>query len=399
MPLTSLLPVTPLLVEEASTFEEVRALTPEWEALASQMQPALPFHHPWWQMRWFEVFAQDRMAIRDSLRVYSLRRTSGALVAVAPMMITERPSRGPLRVRVLQFLGADPNITELRGVLCAPSDERDVYRTLLGELRRTSESWDQVRWNGLRQGGEGEALVLAESGTEAGVTTPDYLLDLPGSWEEFRAGLSRNIKESLRKCANAPKRDQLAFELRVVTEPQEVIGSLDHFFALHAARSEATMSVHHNDAFHGADARQFFRAVALAQCAAGAFRVYEVRCAGKVIASRVAFVLGEAMYLYYSGYDPAYAKYSVMTTCTAFALRHAIEGGLQTVNLSSGNDVSKTRWSPREVLFREAVWTSPTPRGQLARRANSLFEMARGNNSLRGSALGRLFSLGARRNE
>jgi hypothetical protein len=41
-----------------------------------------------------------------------------------------------------------------------------------------------------------------------------------------------------------------------------------------------------------------------------------------------------------------------MTTTTAEAIQYAIRHGLKTVNLSSGNDVSKTRWGPREVSYR-----------------------------------------------
>jgi len=40
-------------------------------------------------------------------------------------------------------------------------------------------------------------------------------------------------------------------------------------------------------------------------------------------------------------------KYSVMTTTVAEAIKYAIANGLNTVNLSPGADVSKTRWGPR----------------------------------------------------
>ncbi len=397
--MTGMLPAAPLLLEVVRERDELRALAPEWEALADSLPLRLPFHSPSWHLRWFDSFAQSRQAVRDSLEVRVLRRTSGELLAVAPMMLTERPSVGPLRIRMLQFTGADPNLTEVRGVICRPADERDVFRTLLGALRRESDRWDLLQWSGLRAGGEGEALVLAERGAEPGLERPDYLLALPASWDAFRGGLSRNIKESLRKCQNAPRRDGVELRGEVIAGAPGLEPALERLYAMHAARAQVETGVHHGDVFSQTAARRFFTGLARELAAKGAFRVYQLRHGDKVVAARAAFLLGDTSYLYYSGYDLDYSRYSVMTSCVAFAIRHAIESGLATVNLSTGNDVSKTRWGPRELIFREALWVSPGAHGGLARRAHRLLETARTSQALHASPLGRLLALGARRND
>ena len=53
-------------------------------------------------------------------------------------------------------------------------------------------------------------------------------------------------------------------------------------------------------------------------------------------------------------------------TTVAEALKFAIEHGFHQVNLSTGNDVSKTRWGPQEVVYREALQISPSWRGRLS---------------------------------
>jgi CelD/BcsL family acetyltransferase involved in cellulose biosynthesis len=78
-------------------------------------------------------------------------------------------------------------------------------------------------------------------------------------------------------------------------------------------------------------------------------------------------VIGGSLYLYYSGYDQAFAQYSVMTTTVAEAIKYAIAQGMKAVNLSTGNDVSKARWNPVEVAMRQALLVSPSRRGELAR--------------------------------
>lgn len=52
------------------------------------------------------------------------------------MVLTRRPGVGSLAVRVLQFVGADPNMTELRGLVCRAEDEPAVLRALQRYLLR-----------------------------------------------------------------------------------------------------------------------------------------------------------------------------------------------------------------------------------------------------------------------
>ena len=56
--------------------------------------------------------------------------------------------------------------------------------------------------------------------------------------------------------------------------------------------------------------------------------------------------------MYFSGYDLAWGRFSVMTTLVAEAIKWAIAERLRIFNLSTGNDVSKTRWRPLTVEFR-----------------------------------------------
>jgi hypothetical protein len=56
-----------------------------------------------------------------------------------------------------------------------------------------------------------------------------------------------------------------------------------------------------------------------------------------------------------------------MTTTVAEAIQYAILHGMKSVNLSTGNDVSKTRWNPVEVVTRQALLVSPCWRAELAR--------------------------------
>jgi CelD/BcsL family acetyltransferase involved in cellulose biosynthesis len=159
------------------------------------------------------------------------------------------------------------------------------------------------------------------------------------------------------------------------------------FLRLHAARARLEGTVHHNDVFADAACRAFLSDACERLAARGALRIFRLMLGGEVIATRLGFVLGGSLYLYYSGFDPAYARYGVATTTVAEAMKHAIEERLASVNLSTGKDPSKLRWRPQEVAFREALLVSSTAFGQVKYGAFSAAGRAMGE-----SFVGRLLS-------
>jgi CelD/BcsL family acetyltransferase involved in cellulose biosynthesis len=103
-------------------------------------------------------------------------------------------------------------------------------------------------------------------------------------------------------------------------------------------------------------------------------RLFELAVGNDVVASRLVFVLGSELYLYFGGYDPTWRKYSIMTVLLTEMIKWAITNGVRRFNLSAGNDQSKLRWKPNELVFRDAVQISPTLRGRIARRAFMAYE-------------------------
>ena len=95
-------------------------------------------------------------------------------------------------------------------------------------------------------------------------------------------------------------------------------------------------------------------------------RLFALRIGSQIVAMRLAFVIGDNLYLYYSGFDPQWGSYSVMTTSVAEAIKYAIAQGLKTVSLSTTNEGSKSRWSPREVRYGAACEANHRLRSRLA---------------------------------
>lgn len=344
-----------------------QALQPEWDQLERTTFPRLPFSSARWTALWLRHFAQDRALLRDELLLLAVRDEAGLLRGLAPMVLTHWPSMGPLRARTLRMIGADPNITELSNPICAPEDGPAVLEALLGWLEVNAHAWDLLYLNGLRE--NSTPVLQRRRGVHWGRESPCFVLRLPASWEALRAQLGRNLKESLRKCYNSLKREGHDFTLRVRTLPEEMDQAIDHFFRLHSARSCLTGTVGHKDVFAMGCSRDFLRDCMRVAAEAGEARIFQLEIHGQVVATRLAFALGDQLYLYFSGFDPAWKQYSVMTTTVAEAIRWAIDQRFSVVNLSPGRDVSKTRWDPIEIPYREVMLPSQSLRGGLVQRA------------------------------
>lgn len=339
------------------------ALTAEWTALDASLGLRTPFTTPLWNQLWWRHLHVERWLVRDELWLLAIREPGGRLIGIAPLMRTLRPAIGPLRLRMLQFLGADPNVTELRGLVCRREDELRVAVAVDAFLHQHAKRWDWMLWSSLRRM---DSIAAIGANPEALRSQPIYTLTLPERWEAFRERLPRNIKESLRKCYNSLKRDGHAFALTVVTAPEATPAALARLIELHRMRSRAPMLAPHRDVFERVAVRRFMADYARAMSARGELRLFQLEIGGEVVAARLGFAFGDTIYLHYSGFDPRWARYSVMTTLLAEAIRWSIASGYRLLNLSTGRDVSKTRWAPDEHQFHDVDLVPARTRSRLA---------------------------------
>jgi CelD/BcsL family acetyltransferase involved in cellulose biosynthesis len=107
-----------LRVQCITRIEDVLALKSDWLDLEIRAGVDVPFQTWEWTIAWWNHLREDRRAMRDNLRVCVVRDQDQRAVAIAPLILTERPSVGPLRVRYLHFVGAVPRA---RRAMCCRS--------------------------------------------------------------------------------------------------------------------------------------------------------------------------------------------------------------------------------------------------------------------------------------
>jgi hypothetical protein len=153
-----------LTVTVIETVRALEALRREWTHLVAAAGGGLPFLTCEWHVAWWRHFRARRVGVADSLFVHTVRHGSH-LVAIAPFMLTNRPGH-KLGVRTIEFMGADPTITEIRRVLCDPHAEAAVYRALTTHLHQQRHGWDRIHWRGIVAGSAGESVLAGEVGVQ-----------------------------------------------------------------------------------------------------------------------------------------------------------------------------------------------------------------------------------------
>jgi CelD/BcsL family acetyltransferase involved in cellulose biosynthesis len=351
-----------LAVEVATTVDDLQALKGDYDRLLRATGNTLPFALHEWHVAWCNQFLESSKLVRTEPMFHVARNSAGQCVAIVPLILTRR-GVGPIVLGTLDLLGADPALTEIRTSLIEPSYEARATWAIQQHLNAVRDV-DWLNW-GVISDAHAEALCTC---ADIRFQQPllDFVLDLPSTWESMRANLKRNVRESIRHCYNSLKRDGLSCELRVAQDPAAVKEALDRFFTLHAQRATLPGAVRHRNHFATARSRRFLHEVCARLAIRGVVRIFQLVIGGDIVAARIGFAINDSLYLYYSGFDPRWSKYSVMTTTLVEIIKDAIGQGIKTINLSPTKDIAKTRWGPREIALKRAVQLAPSPLSRLA---------------------------------
>jgi CelD/BcsL family acetyltransferase involved in cellulose biosynthesis len=175
---------------------------------------------------------------------------------------------------------------------------------------------------------------------------------LPETWEQFYRSLKKSMKENVNNYVNRLRRDGHSERLVVVEDVAELDGALEIVFDLHRQRARSTLGRRHDDRFADPARRAFLRTVARRLLERGRIWVCLLEVDGKPVAAQICLLQGESITVYYSGYDPAWARYGVMMVLTRRCIERAIRLGYRELDLLLGMDQEKLRWGcePRPVI-------------------------------------------------
>jgi len=315
----------PLITSEA--FETLEA---EWAALHARAPGATPFLHPAWHAVWLRHFGGEASPVFLSIR------RDDELIGVAALDMDRKMARE---------LG-DHNVRDYAGPLALPGEEAAVAAGILEWLREdltpAATLWglptDVPMTAAIEQAAAlGWAVERSREAVCPGV-------DLDGDFEAYIAGLSKKDRHELRrKMRNSKRPGQRGSRAR---HAGGRAAKLDRFFEL------MRISRGDKDEFLTPAMEAFFRDLAATFSALGMLRLSTLTLDGTEIAMTLAFEDKETVYLYNSGYDPAFANLAAGLVSKAWAIRDACERGKRRFDFLRGEEEYKRRLGgvEREVV-------------------------------------------------
>jgi CelD/BcsL family acetyltransferase involved in cellulose biosynthesis len=314
--------------------EDIGSLPPsgDWNLLAELA--GSPFLTAEWLTAWWGAFGSGRLTwllLRDrhgSLRAGACcrRLTGGRLAAAAnehtgdwDAVATDEQAREALW-RVVAGLGA--GAVDLAAIRSRPSRQQ-AARALSAAGYRTVEV--------------------------TGVRSP--YLELPGTWEELLASVSRNLRSQLgRRRRGLEREGRLRFRTSAATG-EELERDLAAFLRVEASgwKSGSGTAI-----LSDPRTTRLYTQFAKAAAAAGWLRLHLLELDGVPVAADLNCRFAGGSFLIKTGYDERYAAFSPGLVLRGEVLRSAIEEGADFYDFLGGPDSYKLRWTA-ELRPRVAV--------------------------------------------
>ena len=321
----------------ATPMESFQEFLPEWEELLSVSPINSLYLTPQWQQVWWDNFGDGRKMAGFYVR------EAGALMAVASL------SR---QGDEITFTGG-PETFDYNDFLVRPGFEAEFFSELVRSLKA-----DRVKTMTLYSLMETSPTLkhLPEQARNQGfrveVTEEDVApgLELPSSWDDYLALLSKKDRHELRRKLRRLESVE-NWRWYCIDDPAGVSGNLDEFLRL------MRMSDQDKDEYMTEERERFFRSMAVRTTSQELLKLFFLEMDGRAVATALCFDYGPSRMLYNSGYDPDYAYYSVGLLLNALCLRNAIEQGRGYFDFLRGSEPYKYHLGGQNHILYQMVVT------------------------------------------
>ncbi len=322
-----------LSTELVEDLAEVGATRSSWDALA--VETAQPYCAPAWMLAWWRHVSPPGAQLR-----IVLVRDRGELVGVAPFFC-ERNRAGLVRYRIL---GA--HTSSGVDLLARRGQEGEVAASIAEILIRARPSPDVVLFEGSRGSVAWPGLVatswseLCRVGLHRRIALDAPTLSLVDrSYDEWFASKSTNFRQSMRRRMRQLER--AGVRARLSTPGQDLSHDLRRFAALHHRRWRAR---------GGSGVLDPRVEAMLAEAAgelisSGRFRLWSLEADGQMISAHAFVCAGGEVAYWLGGFEPDWARLQPATVTLLLAIEHAFATGDRRVDLGSGSQPYKLRFS------------------------------------------------------
>jgi CelD/BcsL family acetyltransferase involved in cellulose biosynthesis len=315
--------------------ESFDSLEKAWRKLLAVCSTNHIFLTPQWQKAWWQIFGDG-----SELMLLSVYKGTD-LVGIVPLMRLGKK---------ISFVGSS-DVCDYMDFIVHRGQEATVFSHLLDCLEPME--WDTIDLRSLLPDSLGLsyfAPLAKRKNYLVEVTREDVSpqLMLPSNWEKYLSQLKGKDRRELRRKLR--RLDQTkSTRFYTVTEKEQMHQSLEDFFELFKL-SEGTKAK-----FMTTKMRRFFNTMVYSLAEEGNIRLSFLDVEGVRVASTICFDYEHEFYLYNSGYNPAYASFSVGLILKVFCLRDGIFEGKKRFDFLRGAEPYKYDLGGHDILISRCV--------------------------------------------
>ena len=341
-------------VVEFSALEDLAPYAEAWDRLAA----GVPFRSWAWMSSWWRCYGgRANGPSRSRLAVLGVLEPRGRLVGLAPWYLDRRP----WHARALRWLGSAEVHSDYLSVLCQPGLEDSVAVALAEYLSQGSalrRGWDLLAIEGVdaldrpitqlvRHLADRGCLVCRLPGVNC------WRIDLPATWEEYLATLSKSHRKQLRRLERDVWERGRAV-LHTVQRLDELPRAIEILIDLHQRRRRW---LGQPGCFASPRFAAFQREVMPRLLSSGQLRLDWLELDGRPAAAEYQLAGNGVLYAYQGGVDPQALQEEPGRLIMQATLRRAIEQGCRALDFLRGDEPYKAhfRASPRPSLALRVV--------------------------------------------
>jgi len=319
-------------------------LREEWKDLLGRSATNTIFQTWEWNQIWWKHFGRS-----GGLFLLTVREPGGNLLGIAPFFRNLDVDNQ----KCIQFIGGT-DLSDYLDFIVWQGKEFTFYSAVIDFFTSHPGLWDVMDLHCLPAGSptvEGFRKSCKQKGLQERLAVEDVCprTQLPSSWNEFLVGMSQKDRHEIKRKINKIRREAEDFRY-FATTPAHFSENIESFLELHRKSDARKM------AFMSLKKKAFFRAMVwnLLQEEWLELSFLEATC-GK-LASLLNFRYRDTVYVYNSGYDPAYGHWSPGWVLISHSIQDAIERGVKNYDFLRGNESYKYRFRAKDFeIYRYTI--------------------------------------------
>jgi len=335
--------VTDLRIQVITAENEFAALGDQWQQLAVRDEQAMLFNDWQWNSLWWQHY--KHLGHLHILLVFNEQQ----LVGIGPFYRNRSKAFGFGKMDTLRFIGtgantspddvnivADPTFRrQVADALCDYLFRQKFQRMLLMEVSEKSTFYSVFR---------SRAQAMPGYSLEPVVHSRRYA-NLPKSWSVFREQISRNTHKRLKRRKNRLDATK-AVEFKICRTQSEIDVAFDALVRLHMLRWKTRG---HTGSFGSEDYRLFHQNLVRELLLREQLWLITLEVEGVIVGVEYAFLYKQTLMFFQTGFDPEFAHLSPGHVLMTYAIKTAIESGVERIDMLKGDYQYKASYANEEV--------------------------------------------------